>query len=91
MFFFDECFTFWKRDCSRLHAISLSTRQNTVRVAQKQTEFREAPRHIDFIFWILQPLQGFGAVRHDTRTRVWSQISIKVRDSRGRIFDSYTL
>ena len=58
---------------------------------KKTYEFREAPRHIDFIFWILQPLQGFGAVRHDTITRVWSQISIKVRDSRGRIYDSYTL
>ena len=93
--FLCECFTFWKGDFSRLRAISPSTRQNTVRVAQQKREFREAPRHIDvflhefqeaprhinFFCWILQPLHGFGGVRQVTKTHFLSVSTITIPDS----------
>ena len=53
--FFCECFTFWKRDCSRLHAISPSTRQTTVRVAKKKHEFEDVLSHIDVFFGFCNP------------------------------------
>ena len=57
---------FWKRDCSHSRLISPSTRQNTVRVANKTWEFQDAWSHIDF-FWDFATLTRFwrGASGHE--------------------------
>ena len=43
----------------RFHEISLSTRQNTVRVAQKNCECRQAPQNIDVKSSICRTLVTF--------------------------------
>ena len=52
--FLCDCFTFWKRDFSHSRAISPSTRQNTVRVAKKNMNFKTS-HAISFFFGFCNP------------------------------------
>ena len=80
--FFCECFMFWKRDCSHSRLISPATRQNTVRVAKKNENFRMPGAISIFLFDLATPTVFWrGASGHenslfecldDYNSRFWS-------------------